>query len=61
MELESDLRARCAFNRLVHGVRTDGGAVGRGGEYNARRRRPPVRSDGSDDRAVGLQVEPTSV
>ena len=56
MVLESDLRARCAFDRLVHGVRTDGGAVGRGGEYNARRRRPPVRSDGSDGGARGLQV-----
>ena len=56
MVLESDLRARCAFDRLGHGVRTHGGAVGRGGEYNARRRRPPVRSDGSDGRAVGLHL-----
>ena len=37
-------------------MRTHGGAMGRGGEYNARRRRPPVRSDGSDGGACELQV-----
>ena len=61
MRLASDMRARPASDRLRPHVYGRGGAATRGGAIFACRRRPPVRSDGPDEGAVGCRVATTSV
>ena len=61
MRLARDMRARCVSDRLRPHAYGHGAAVERESAVATRRPRPPVRSDGSDERARGPQVGTTSV
>ena len=56
MRLASELRARCAFDRLILGVRIQGAAEERVGAVGSRHPGARTGSDGSDGTVRGLHM-----
>ena len=61
MRLASDMRARCAFNRLTLGVHIQGATAERGGAVGSRHPGARTGLDGSDEAARSSQVTTASV